>query len=225
MFVVVKKRTMEFIEVRKIELLRKEKFHIVKVTYLRFIKNFSMIVKPITPLTERDQKYEWGAERKEAFQTLKNNFETSKVENTPVEMLRDLDQQIEKRGQIMVPLVGSEMDEAHASRRSRIVYHSSIRCAPFEALYGMKYKVVLIKEKLKDRQKSYADNRRKQLKFVVGDRVMLKVSPWKGVILFGKKGKLTPRYVGPFEILERISPVAYRLRLPEELSGVHYYNI
>ncbi|GJX33150.1 reverse transcriptase domain-containing protein [Tanacetum coccineum] len=128
-------------------------------------------------------------------------------------------------------------------------YHSSIRCAPFEALYGRKCrspvlwaeigessligpelvqettdKVVLIKEKLKaarDRQKSYADNRRKLLEFEVGDRVMLKVSPWKGVIRFGKKGKLAPRYVGPFEILERIGPVAYRLRLPEELSGVH----
>ncbi|GJY69532.1 putative reverse transcriptase domain-containing protein [Tanacetum coccineum] len=128
-------------------------------------------------------------------------------------------------------------------------YHSSIKCASFEALYGRKCrspvlwaeigessligpeliqettdKVVLIKEKLKaarDRQKSYADNRRKLLEFKVGDRVMLKVSPWKGVIRFGKKGKLAPRYVGPFEILERIGLVAYRLRLPEELSGVH----
>ncbi|GJR60203.1 hypothetical protein Tco_1502365 [Tanacetum coccineum] len=63
--------------------------------------------------------------------------------------------------------------------------------------------------------------RRKPLEFEVGDRVMLKVSPWKGVIRFGKKGKLAPRYVGPFEILERIGLVAYRLRLPEELSGVH----
>ncbi|GJT09942.1 putative reverse transcriptase domain-containing protein [Tanacetum coccineum] len=85
-------------------------------------------------------------------------------------------------------------------------------------------KVVLIKEKLKaarDRQNSYADNRRKPLEFEVGDRVMLKVSPWKGVIHFGKKGKLALRYVGPFEILEKIGPVTYRLRLPEELSGVH----
>ncbi|GKB20806.1 putative reverse transcriptase domain-containing protein [Tanacetum coccineum] len=128
-------------------------------------------------------------------------------------------------------------------------YHASIKYAPFEALYGRKCrspilwaeigessligpeliqettdKVVLIKEKLKaarDRQKSYADNRRKPLEFGVGDRVMLKVSPWKGVVRFGKKGKLAPRYVGPFEILERIGPVAYRLRLPDELSGVH----
>ncbi|GJT50633.1 putative reverse transcriptase domain-containing protein [Tanacetum coccineum] len=129
-------------------------------------------------------------------------------------------------------------------------YHSSIRCAPFEALYGRKCrspvlwteiressligpelvqettdKVVLIKEKLKatrDRQKSYADNRRKPLEFEVGEQVLLKVSPWKGVMRLGKKGKLAPRYVGPFEILERIGPVAYRLRLPTELSEVHY---
>ncbi|GJX19593.1 reverse transcriptase domain-containing protein [Tanacetum coccineum] len=128
-------------------------------------------------------------------------------------------------------------------------YHSSIRCAPFEALYGRKCrspvlwaeigdsgligpelvqettdKVVVIRDRLKaarDRQKSYADNRRKPLEFQVGDHVMLKVSPWKGVVRFGKKGKLAPRFVGPFEILERIGPVAYRLRLPEELSSVH----
>ncbi|GKA82589.1 hypothetical protein Tco_0789337 [Tanacetum coccineum] len=85
-------------------------------------------------------------------------------------------------------------------------------------------KVVLIKKKLKaarDRQKSYADNRRKPLEFEVRDKVLLKVSPWKVVMRFGKKGKLTPRYVGPFEILKRIGPVAYRLRLPKELSEVH----
>ncbi|GJT10937.1 hypothetical protein Tco_0857979 [Tanacetum coccineum] len=128
-------------------------------------------------------------------------------------------------------------------------YHLSIRCALFEALYERKCrspvlweeirgssligpelvqeminKVVLVKEKPKaarDRQKSYADKRRKPFEFKVGDQVLLKVSPWKGVVRFGKKGKLAPRYVGPFEILERISPVAYRLRLSEELIGVH----
>ncbi|GKB91753.1 putative reverse transcriptase domain-containing protein [Tanacetum coccineum] len=79
-------------------------------------------------------------------------------------------------------------------------------------------------EKLKaarDFQKSYVGNRRKHLEFEVGDRVLLKVSPWKGVIRFGKKGKLEPRYAGPFEILKRIGLVAYRLRLPEELSSVY----
>ncbi|GJT17875.1 putative reverse transcriptase domain-containing protein [Tanacetum coccineum] len=73
----------------------------------------------------------------------------------------------------------------------------------------------------RSRQKSYADKRRKPLEFEVGDRVLLKVSPWKGVVRFGKKGKLAPRYVGPFEIVERVGPVAYRLKLPQELSCVH----
>ncbi|GKD23711.1 putative reverse transcriptase domain-containing protein [Tanacetum coccineum] len=85
-------------------------------------------------------------------------------------------------------------------------------------------KVALIKERLKaarDRQKSYAENRRKPLEFEVGDQLLLKVSPWKGALHFGRKGKLALRYVGPFKILETIGPVAYRLRLPQELSSVH----
>ncbi|GKF71638.1 hypothetical protein Tco_0207752 [Tanacetum coccineum] len=101
-------------------------------------------------------------------------------------------------------------------------YNNSSLVGP-ELVHETTDKVVVIKEKLKaarDRQKSYAENRRSPLEFEVGDRVMLKVSPWKGVVHFGKKGKLAPRYVGPFEILERIGPVAYRLRLPKELSGI-----
>ncbi|KAD4889454.1 hypothetical protein E3N88_21527 [Mikania micrantha] len=128
-------------------------------------------------------------------------------------------------------------------------YHSSIQTAPFEALYGRKCrtpvcwseigenqlsgpeivqettdKVFQIRERLKaarDRQKSYADRRRKPLEFNVGDKVLLKVSPWKGIVRFGKKGKLSPRYVGPFKITKRIGPVAYQLELPEEMAGVH----
>ncbi|GKF97261.1 hypothetical protein Tco_0293082 [Tanacetum coccineum] len=65
------------------------------------------------------------------------------------------------------------------------------------------------------------EKRRKPLEFDVGDRVLLKVSPWKGVVRFGMKGKLAPRFVGPFKILERVGPVAYRLRLPQELSCIH----
>ncbi|KAD4586602.1 hypothetical protein E3N88_24203 [Mikania micrantha] len=128
-------------------------------------------------------------------------------------------------------------------------YHTSIKAAPFEALYGRKCrspicwaevgdsqltgpelvhetteKIVQIRNRMaaaRDRQKSYADKRRKPLEFQVGDKVLLKVSPWKGVIRFGKRGKLNPRYIGPFEILKRIGPVAYQLNLPAELDGVH----
>ncbi|XP_038880499.1 uncharacterized protein LOC120072162, partial [Benincasa hispida] len=71
------------------------------------------------------------------------------------------------------------------------------------------------------RQKSYADNRRKELEFKVGDHVFLKVAPMKGIMRFGRKGKLSPRFIGPFEILERNSQVAYRLALPPTLSTIH----
>ncbi|GKF08328.1 hypothetical protein Tco_0042552 [Tanacetum coccineum] len=79
-----------------------------------------------------------------------------------------------------------------------------------------------------DRQKSYADLKRKPMKFQVGDKVMLKVSPWKGVVRFGKYGKLNPRYIGPFKVLEKVGSVAYKLELPQELSravpldGLHF---
>nr|GEU66220.1 putative reverse transcriptase domain-containing protein [Tanacetum cinerariifolium] len=74
----------------------------------------------------------------------------------------------------------------------------------------------------RDRQKSYADLKHKPMEFQVGDRVMLKVSPWKGVIRFGKRGKLNPRYVGPYKVLENVGSVAYKLELPQELSRLHF---
>ena len=85
-------------------------------------------------------------------------------------------------------------------------------------------KVFIIQQRLKttfSRQKSYADPKRKDLLFSVGDLVFLKVSPMKGVMRFGKKGKLAPRYIRPFEIRSRVGEVAYRLVLPPELSRIH----
>ena len=85
-------------------------------------------------------------------------------------------------------------------------------------------KITLIKERLKttqNRQKSYADNRKRDMEFEVGDHIFLKVSPMKLVMRFGSKGKLSPRFVGHFEILERVGPVAYRVALPLTMSKVH----
>ena len=85
-------------------------------------------------------------------------------------------------------------------------------------------KVSLIRQRLltaQSRQKSYVDVRRRPLEFKVGDHVFLKVMPKRGVVRFGKRGKLSPRFIGPFEILKRVGTVAYRLALPPSMSGVH----
>ncbi|GMI94535.1 hypothetical protein HRI_003122800 [Hibiscus trionum] len=128
-------------------------------------------------------------------------------------------------------------------------YHASIQMAPYEALYGRRCrtpicwaetgqkllpmldllketteKVKLICDRLKaasDRQKSYADLKRKEIEFSVGEKVFLIVSSWKKVMRFGWKGKLSPRFIDPYEIVERIGPVAYCLRLPSELEKNH----
>jgi hypothetical protein len=128
-------------------------------------------------------------------------------------------------------------------------YQESIKMAPFEALYGRRCRTPLnwskpgeryffrpdmvkeVKEKVQriiqnmkkaqTQQKSYADRRRQPLCFLVDNYVYLKVSPMKGVSRFGVKGKLAPRYIGPFLVLEQCGPVAYRLQLPETLSVVH----
>ncbi|KAL0539787.1 hypothetical protein IC582_024005 [Cucumis melo] len=128
-------------------------------------------------------------------------------------------------------------------------YQATIGMAPFEALYGKCCRspvcwgevgeqrlmgpelvqstneaIQKIRSRMhtaQSRQKSYADVRRKDLEFEIGDKVFLKVAPMKGVLRFERRGKLSPRFVGPFEILERIGPVAYRLALPPSLSTVH----
>nr|GFA94609.1 putative reverse transcriptase domain-containing protein [Tanacetum cinerariifolium] len=127
-------------------------------------------------------------------------------------------------------------------------YHTSIKATPFEALYGRKCRspicwnevgeaqilgpeliqetteqIIQIKQRMqaaRDRQKSYVDLKRKPMEFQVEDKVMLKISPWKGVVRFRKQGKLNPRYVKPFKVLESFGYVAYKLDLLEELSRV-----
>ncbi|GJY64861.1 putative reverse transcriptase domain-containing protein [Tanacetum coccineum] len=138
-----------------------------------------------------------------------------------------------------------EMD----GQSERTIHVTRLRAAPFEALYGRKCrspvcwaevgdaqltgpaiihetteKIVQIKSRIqaaRDRQKSYANIRRKPMVFQVGDRVMLKVSPWKGVVRFGKRGKLNPSFVDPFKVIKIVETVAYKLKLPQQLSRVH----
>ncbi|GJZ24547.1 putative reverse transcriptase domain-containing protein [Tanacetum coccineum] len=128
-------------------------------------------------------------------------------------------------------------------------YHTSIKAASFEALYSRKCrspvcwtevgdsqfigldiihkfieKIIQIWNKIqdaRDRQKSYSDMRRKPLEFQVGDKVMLKVLPWKGVIHFSKRGKFNPRCIKQFKFLAKVGLVAYQIELPLELSCVH----
>ena len=128
-------------------------------------------------------------------------------------------------------------------------WHSTIKMAPFEALYGRKCRspicwdenadkillgpelverttsdIALIRKRMltaQSRQKSYADLKRRNVEFEVGDKVFVRVSPSKGVFRFGKRGKLNPRNVGPFEILDRVGTLAYRLALPPTTHPVH----
>jgi len=128
-------------------------------------------------------------------------------------------------------------------------YQASLKMAPFEAMYGRRCRtplnwsqvgerqtygpdlvveaeeqVKVIRANLKaaqSRQKSYSDRRRRPLKFDIGDHVYLRVSPTKGVQRFGIKGKLAPRYIGPYELLEICGPVAYKLKLPRSLAAMH----
>ena len=128
-------------------------------------------------------------------------------------------------------------------------FQSSIGMAPYEALYGRKCrtllcwtelserkvigpdliqeteeKVKMIRERLKvaiDRQKSYADMKKKDIRYEIGEKVFLKVSPWKKVMRFRRKGKLSPRFIGPYEVIEKLGPVACRLTLPPELEKIH----
>ncbi|GJU87548.1 putative reverse transcriptase domain-containing protein [Tanacetum coccineum] len=214
-------------------------------------RNFSKIAKPLTSLTQKNQKYVWGVEQEEAFQTLKNNLCDAPILSLPdgvedfvvycdasnqglgcvlmQEIRNDTGAQVEAFNQRRTVLAGKVTCLDHQmewEREWKLItqdsldrvsiqfrlggyvkgYHTSIRCAPFEALYGRKCRSPVLWAKIGEGWKI---------------RVMLKVSPWKGVVHFGKKGKLAPRYVGPFEILERIGPVAYRLRLSKDMSGVH----
>ncbi|GJV34838.1 putative reverse transcriptase domain-containing protein [Tanacetum coccineum] len=134
----------------------------------------------------------------------------------PISIISDRDSHFTSRfWQSMQNALGTQLDMSTTSHpktdRQKIIHETT-------------EKIVQIRQRLqaaRDRQRSYANIRRKPLEFQVGDRVMLKVSPQKGVIQFGKQGMLNPQYIRPFKILDTVGPVAYKLELPEELSNVH----
>nr|GEU70472.1 hypothetical protein [Tanacetum cinerariifolium] len=187
--------------------------------------SFSKIARPMTKWTQKSVKFDWGEKAEAAFLLLKQKLCSAPILALP------------------------EGSENFVNFHTTTVTHTSIKAALFEALYGRKCrlpirwakvgdrqltgpeiihetteKIFQIKSRIQaacDRQKSYANVRRKPLKFQVGDKVMLKVSPWKRVIRFSKRGKLNPRYIGPFKILAKVGTVAYRLELPEQLSRVY----
>nr|GEV85452.1 putative reverse transcriptase domain-containing protein [Tanacetum cinerariifolium] len=247
--------------------------------YRRFIEGFSLISKPLSKLTQKNKKYEWGMEEEEAFQTLKQKLCSAPILALPEgtkNFIVYCDASLKEwkgekitmdfvLGLLRTPcgydsiwvIVDRLTKSAHflpmkktdSIEKLAQLYHASIKATPFEALYGRKCrspvcwsevgdsqltgpelicetteKIVQIKNWLltaRSRQKSYADVRHKSMEFEVGDKVMHNVSPWKGVIRFRKRGKLSPRYIRPFEIIERIGPVAYKLELPKKLHGIH----
>ncbi|GKB06240.1 hypothetical protein Tco_0834473 [Tanacetum coccineum] len=126
------------------------------------------------------------------------------------ELLRFTRSQLKKKKSLLLVIVSTTGEDCRKYSKSLLMLVVKL--------------LLLIKQRIqaaRDRQKSYTDLKRKPMEFQVGDRVMLKVSPWKGVVRFGKRGKLNLRYVGPFKVLEKVRAIAYKLELPQELSRVH----
>ncbi|GJZ74395.1 hypothetical protein Tco_0638541 [Tanacetum coccineum] len=193
--------------------------------YRRFIEGFSKIAKSMTKLTQKGIKFDWGEKEENAFPRKANVVADALGRKERIELLRVralvmtigldlpkriLEAQIEAQkpeiSRVGLPL-GIKIRD-YAKSQSRIILSSPGSEKMYQDNYPWKQRKDRPDQQrmqaAHDRQKSYADRKRKPMEFEVGDRVMLKVSPWKGVVRFGKRSKLNPRYVGPFKVLEKL---------------------
>ncbi|GJV08568.1 putative reverse transcriptase domain-containing protein [Tanacetum coccineum] len=162
-----------------------------------FTDLINQIARPMTKLTQKSMMFDWGEKAEAVFQLLKQ-----KLCSAPILALPE----------------GSENFVVYCNASHKGL--GAILSAQSEARKEENF-ITEDMHVARDCQKSYAYVRRKPLEFKVGDKVMLKVSPWKGVIHFGKWGKLNPHYIGPFKIIAKVVTIAYRLELPKQLSRVH----
>ncbi|GJV76408.1 putative reverse transcriptase domain-containing protein [Tanacetum coccineum] len=224
--------------------------------YRRFIANFPKIAKPLTLLTQKNQKFKWGDKQENAFQTLKDILCDALILALPegindfivycdasnqgfgcvliqrnkviVHASRQLkiheknytthDLELGKANVVADTLIRKEWMKPRRARAMSMMIHSSIKARILEARSEASKVINTPVERLRGFEKQLE---RKEVNGLARCDTVTEVSPWKGAVHFRKRGKLSPRYVGSFEIVKRVGPVAYRLRLPQELIGVH----